>query len=205
MQQSSRTARYAAVAATLALIVSLGGTSYAAVRIGTAQLKDNAVTSVKVRNGAITGADVAEGSLGTVPRATRATRADSVGGNAITKISFRATANTAPTVVLDARGLVITAMCTISELTLVATTTKEDSYISATVVRDSNPGDPLQLDLEGSDFDVADSFDLLVGDDGDTDHVDFAYSAPDGSVATGSIDTDEGTPSCLAVGFVTSG
>ena len=50
------------VAAYLALCVALGGTSYAAVSlpkhsVGTAQLKKNAVTSPKVKNGSLTKAD----------------------------------------------------------------------------------------------------------------------------------------------------
>ncbi len=48
--------RYANVTATMALVVALGGTSYAAIKIprssvGNAQLKSNAVTSGKVKNG----------------------------------------------------------------------------------------------------------------------------------------------------------
>jgi hypothetical protein len=52
----------AAAIALVALAVTLGGTSYAAVRlpansVGTAQLKANAVTSVKVKNGSLTRTD----------------------------------------------------------------------------------------------------------------------------------------------------
>jgi hypothetical protein len=54
--------------ALLALLIALGGTSYAAVRIpvnsvGTAQLKASAVTSAKVRNGSLLARDFAAGSL----------------------------------------------------------------------------------------------------------------------------------------------
>lgn len=52
----------------LALAVSLGGTGYAALKlpansVGTAQLKKNAVTSVKVRNASLLAADFAKGQL----------------------------------------------------------------------------------------------------------------------------------------------
>jgi hypothetical protein len=52
---------YANVVSSLALFVALGGTSYAVARnsIGTAQLKNNAVTSAKVRNGALQKGDLA--------------------------------------------------------------------------------------------------------------------------------------------------
>lgn len=60
----------------LALVVATSaGTAYAAVKIGTKQLKNGAVTSAKIKNGTVasvdvrdggvTGADVANGSLGT--------------------------------------------------------------------------------------------------------------------------------------------
>jgi hypothetical protein len=77
--------RYASVTATLALVVALGGTSYAAVAlpknsVGTAQIKKsgvansdiraNAVTSDKVKLDTLTGADINEAQLGTVPKAS---------------------------------------------------------------------------------------------------------------------------------------
>ena len=71
---------YANVMATVAVFVALGGSSYAALSlpkksVGTKQLKRNAVTSSKVRNGAITGADVNESSFGQVPSAATAANA----------------------------------------------------------------------------------------------------------------------------------
>jgi hypothetical protein len=49
--------------ALIALTVALGGTTYAAVRIGTKQIKDNAVTSAKIRNGAVRNIDLARNSV----------------------------------------------------------------------------------------------------------------------------------------------
>ncbi|HZG35112.1 MAG TPA: hypothetical protein VEY87_04630, partial [Gaiellaceae bacterium] len=56
----------ALVVACVALLVALSGTGYAAVAlprnsVGTPQLKDGAVTSLKVRNGSLVLADVAAG------------------------------------------------------------------------------------------------------------------------------------------------
>ncbi len=60
--------RYANVTATLALVVALSGTSYAAAKlapnsVGTAQLKKNAVTSPKVKDGTLKAADFAAGTI----------------------------------------------------------------------------------------------------------------------------------------------
>ena len=45
-----------------ALVVALGGTSYAAATIGTSDLEPNAVTSGKIKNEAIVSNDVADGA-----------------------------------------------------------------------------------------------------------------------------------------------
>lgn len=74
---------YANVTATLALVVASSGTAYAAATIGSADVVDNSLKSVDLRNGvavkgqdvaddALTGADIAEGTLGVVPEAARA-------------------------------------------------------------------------------------------------------------------------------------
>ena len=60
--------RYANVTATLALIVALGGTSYAAISlpansVGSKQLKKRSVTNSKLRPNAVTSATVRNGSL----------------------------------------------------------------------------------------------------------------------------------------------
>jgi hypothetical protein len=79
--------------AVTALVVALGGTSYAVVKpsprsVGSKELKRNAVTaakikrnavnSSKVRNDSLTGSDINEGALGPVARAALADRATSV-------------------------------------------------------------------------------------------------------------------------------
>lgn len=59
---------YANVVATLALFLALGGTSYAVTAlpknsVGTQQIKKNAVTGVKVKDGSLVAADFAAGTL----------------------------------------------------------------------------------------------------------------------------------------------
>jgi hypothetical protein len=70
----------AMVVACLALLVALGGTGYAAIKlpansVGTKQLKRGAVTGVKVKSNTLTGTHVNESRLGPVPSATSATSA----------------------------------------------------------------------------------------------------------------------------------
>jgi hypothetical protein len=75
LQRLSRhTPSPAMVVACLALMVALGGTSYAAIRlpansVGTKQLKKGAVTGVKVKSNTLTGAHINESTLGEVPSA----------------------------------------------------------------------------------------------------------------------------------------
>lgn len=68
MKQVFATGQYANVTATLALVVALGGTSYAAIKlpansVGAKQLKKSAVTAKKIRRGAVTSPAVKNGSL----------------------------------------------------------------------------------------------------------------------------------------------
>jgi hypothetical protein len=68
MNRFARVPSPALVIACIALFVSLGGVTYAAVKlprgsVGTVQLKKNAVTSVKVKNGALLRADFKPGEL----------------------------------------------------------------------------------------------------------------------------------------------
>ncbi len=68
MKRVFENGRYANITATLALIVALGGTSYAAIKlpansVGSTQLKKHAVTNSKLRVNAVTSATVRNGSL----------------------------------------------------------------------------------------------------------------------------------------------
>ena len=214
--------RYAAVTATLALIVALGGTSYAATQIGTAQLKANAVTSPKIKDGNVTGRDVRESSLANVPSATRATRAaratsaaaadraavaDSaaeVNGVVPSKVIFYAADSVVDEVIFTGAGLTITASCDAPNfnLDLVATSSKEGSFLSAFGVADDNPSATRQLDFENNSLPVDFPVDLLLGDDGDVLQSTFTYSNPDGAVVTGDLASDVGQPTCSVRGKV---
>lgn len=86
------TLSYASVTATLALVVALSGSSYAAVSlargsVGTAQLKNSAVTTAKLHKNAVVSSKVKDGSIGAsdLSKAARsmASWSDSPGNTAI--------------------------------------------------------------------------------------------------------------------------
>lgn len=76
----------ALVISLIALFVALGGSAYAAKKIGskeikanaitTGKIKKNAITTAKIKKNAVTGAKINEGTLGAVPNATHASTAD---------------------------------------------------------------------------------------------------------------------------------
>lgn len=56
---------YANVMSTVAVVIATAGTAYAAVLIGSPQIKNNSVKSVDIKNGTLQGTDVQNGSLAT--------------------------------------------------------------------------------------------------------------------------------------------
>jgi hypothetical protein len=80
------------IVACTALIVALGGTSYAALKlprnsVGNKQLRPNAVTSGKVRNGSLTARDFRGSTLKRGPRGPQGPKGDSAPG-AIPRVAF---------------------------------------------------------------------------------------------------------------------
>jgi hypothetical protein len=146
---------YANVMASLAVFLILGGaTAWAALgknTVGTKQLKNNAVTTkklknnavtsakikgnavttAKIKNGAVTGAKVNVGTLGTVPSATSAGNANTVNGVSLVRFAFNHNSPVGPLQILNVNGLQLTASCAGGAVTLTATTTTNDSEISA--------------------------------------------------------------------------
>jgi hypothetical protein len=82
----------AMVVACIALMVALGGTGYAAIKlprnsVGNKQLRANAVTSGKVRNGSLTPKDFTPNALKRGPRGPQGPKGDSAPG-AIPRVGF---------------------------------------------------------------------------------------------------------------------
>jgi hypothetical protein len=96
-----RRPRYADVAATVALLFSMGGTAYAATAlapntVGTPQLKNHAVTAIKLAPNSVAGASVAPNSL---------SLADLVGADASGAISFSLGAGSCGTLNMSVSGV----------------------------------------------------------------------------------------------------
>lgn len=97
---------HATLVAYLALFVALGGSSYAAIRVGSKQIRNNSVRSADlrnndirgrdIRNNTLGGADISERRLGTVPRAILAGNANSLGGLSAAALRVRCPAGTIP-------------------------------------------------------------------------------------------------------------
>jgi len=208
---------YAAVTGTLALVVALGGTSYAATQlaknsVGSAQIKNgsvaavdlhkNAVNGSKVKDNSLTGSDINEGKLGTVPNSVHAN------GNVVTKINYKKVAGTPETTIYKLGGLLLHAACGSGPaVSLTATTSVDQSSIYTVVVFDGDPNNPLENDLESGGFSsTTPAFDLLDGSDGNIDVVNFEYDNPHNVVITGQLVVDENGPSpCSITGHVTAG
>ena len=73
---------YANVVSTLALILALGGVSYAAVKINGKNIKNRTVGAVKIKKNSLTGKEINEAKLGKVPSAVNADNAAALGGQA---------------------------------------------------------------------------------------------------------------------------
>lgn len=187
--------RYAAVTSTLALVVALGGTGYAAGLIGTSQIKNNAVTSPKIKNDTVTGKDVKEGSLGVVPQA------HAVGGVQAFTIDFRQTGSVSNVKILRAGPLTLLATCSGGSSIAIAATSTTAASIYTQVQYDGDPANPLENDTEGLGLSAGDPFDMLDGSNGNIDLVSFWYDNAHGVTITGTFSVDSnGSPGCVVEG-----
>jgi hypothetical protein len=215
----------AMIVALVALFVAMSGTTYAVTRlpsrsVGSSQIKSKAVVTRTIRarnvkrtkiarsaidsslvqNNSLRGTDILEASLGTVPSATKAANADTVGGLHVQKFSFRAPPGTASTNVLNVGGLAINAACnTGPALTVGASTTESGANVHAGgtwgVANQSFYG-------EDDSFDVGNTFDpLQSGTTGSNDLTGtLVYAQPDGGVVTVDFLAAESPAFCVFAG-----
>ena len=82
---------YANVMATIAVFIALGGSSYAVARLSGSSLKNRSVRAIKVARNTLTGREIRESRLGSVPNANR------LGGLSADALRIRCPADTFPT------------------------------------------------------------------------------------------------------------
>ncbi|HEY5941655.1 MAG TPA: hypothetical protein VIT89_02185 [Solirubrobacterales bacterium] len=172
--------------------------------VTSAKIKNNAVTTAKIKNGAVTGAKVNAGSLGVVPNATNATHATNAdnAGNANTvgnvgaqELSYSAVSGTQT--IYDRGGLQISVNCVTDEISVTATTSKQNSSIYTTVVDTDTDDNNSNEDEETEAFDPGENFSLIAENDGNPGLATFAYDAKDGTTVNGTFSVDESaSPNC---------
>jgi len=94
----------AMVVALVALVLSLAGTAFAAVKIGTNSLKNSAVTTKKLKNRAVTGAKLAEGSVSAAKLAEGAVTSEKLANGAVGTGKLAEAAVTAPKLAASERS-----------------------------------------------------------------------------------------------------
>lgn len=222
MKQIRKRLTYANVMSSIAVFLVLGGaTAFAASKIGSKQIKSNAittgkikkeaVTTAKIKKDAVTGAKVKESSLGQVPSAATATNADNagnantVGGMHLGKLHFVSGPNAPNTVIFSADGLTLLAECSGEALNFTGTTSVNDSeiYESGNFLGTYNGG-------FDDNFDVGDIEEIgnEIGD-ASQDEVQgqLVYSTPSGAQVTAEFYINDfesygGTSNCSVQGTV---
>lgn len=182
----------AMIVACLALLVALGGTAGAdpvaemTRLISGGQIKKNSIRGNRLVRGTITGREVNERRLGTVPRATRAQsalNADLVGALAVRRLFFRGPAGAAPVQLFSGAGLTLFASCSATgKPVLRATTAVNGSTIA--FLRTGTTANAAQTGGTKA-FNVGSSITVLGASA--TGAGTLTYARPDGAVATVSL------------------
>jgi hypothetical protein len=155
----------------------------------------------------LTGADVLESSLGSVPNAANAANASKVNGLTVQKFAFRAAPVASSANVLNLGGLALNAACNAgTQLSMSATTTVGGAIIHSGGTWDLTPGGGPNMEqdfyLEDDTFNVGDTFDPL--DDATTASTNLegslVYVRQDGGVVTVEFVGEESPTTCNFAG-----
>ena len=212
----------ALVVASLALVVALGGTAFAApirhlvASINGATIQNHSIAGIKLENNTVTGTQVKESSLATVPHAANA---NTVAGITVRKVFYAPKTNaTTPTKILQLGGLVLTATCGNGDLEVVMTSTVDHAHLASEMW--NSAGDGSADGLHHSDFGPHSASHLeSLGDGNAYGETSFTYTRANGTIVNGqlSFDSSDLNPlhpgdgdifdhhaKCLVSGFVTS-
>ncbi|HZZ96053.1 MAG TPA: hypothetical protein VFE19_03500 [Jatrophihabitantaceae bacterium] len=208
--------------ASLALVVALGGTAFAApirqlvATISGARIEHHSIAGIKLKNDTVTGTQVKEASLSTVPHAANA---KTVGGITVRKIFYAPKTNSAKaTKILNLGGLVLTASCDNGDLEVVMTSMVDHAHLASEMWNSAGSGSA--DGLHHSDFGPNSASRLeSLGDGNAYGETSFTYTRPNGTIVNGQVSFDSSdlnpihpgdgdifdhAASCLVSGFAMS-
>lgn len=139
------------------------------------ELKDSVIKGNHVANNTLTGYDVNEGSLGTVPKATRAS---SVDGIQRFRYAVTSSSTTLSTLLTTTSGLTIKAKCDGGDLEVYATTSHNARLLSWSIDADAGNLDNI---VAMEDFTSNHTVDLVNTDDGDQSGQTSYFTEADGA------------------------
>jgi hypothetical protein len=210
------------VVATLALVVALGGTAFAApirrlaASINGATIKNHSIAGVKLKNNTVTGTQVKESALATVPHAANA---NTINGITTRKVFYAPkTKSATPTKILQLGGLVLTATCANGDLEVVMTSTVDHAHLASEMWNSAGGGNA--DGLHWSDFGPTSAIHLdSLGDGNPWGEASFTYTRSNATIVNGQLSFDSSdlspmhpgdgdifnhTAKCLVSGFATS-
>jgi hypothetical protein len=201
----------ALIVASISLVIALGGTAYAAATINGSTIVDHSIAGRKLINNTLTGTQIKESGLGSVPNAT------TVGGITVRKIFYApATNSTTAKTILHLGGLLLRATCAGGGVEVVVTSTFDHPHF-ASQMYNSALG-PYGHHL--SDFGPNSASHLASLSDGNAwAEVSFTYTRAGGTIVNGQVSVDSSnlnpvqpgdndildhTAKCLVSGFAMS-
>lgn len=206
----------ALIVASLALAVAVSGTAYAAATINGSSITDHSIAGRKLINNTVTGAQIKESRLATVPHAANA---NTVGGITVRKVFYAPkTKSATPKTILHLGGLVLTATCANGDLEVAMTSTVDHAHLASEMW--NSAGDGSADGLHHSDFGPNSASHLeSLGDGNAYGETSFTYTRANGTIVNGQLSFDssdltpfhpgdgdifDNTAKCLVSGFVTS-
>jgi hypothetical protein len=170
------------------------------------KIAEKAIDSSLVGTDALTGANILESSLGTVPNATKAADASKVNGLSVQKFFFRGPPVTSSTNVLSVGGLALNAGCNAgTNLTVSATTTVGGATVHAGGSWNGLTANEQDFYVEDNDFNVGETFDPLDNTATGSTSLEgsLVYVKQDGGVVTASFLGQETAGNCTFAGTAT--
>jgi hypothetical protein len=212
----------ALIVASLALVVAIGGTAYATTTISGSTITDHSIAGRKLIDNTLAGRQINESGLETVPRATQASNANTVGGITVRKIFYApTTVSSTPVTILSLGGLTLKASCagdfagTLGTVAIEVTSAVNHTHLSSQMWNSGGGGQSDGLHL--TDFGPAStrtSDDLT--DQNPWGETSFTYVRPNQTTVSGELTFDSSnlispngnifnnTAKCLVSGFAMS-